>query len=64
MATVRSQDGVAAEIRVMTDRLRQHAAWRRPEDVVPAPSSVQSVSAEGPNVLVDDYWDLHRVLLR
>jgi hypothetical protein len=64
MVTVRSQDGVAAEIRALTDRLRPGASWRRPEDVVPAPSSVQSVSAEGPNVLVDDYWDLHQVLLR
>jgi hypothetical protein len=64
MAIVRSQDDLAAEIRVLTDRLRQDAVWRRPEDVVPAPSSVQSVSAESPNVLVDDYWDLYQVLLR
>jgi len=64
MGTVRSQDGVAAEIRVLTDRLKRDASWRGPEDVVPAPSSVQSVAAEGPNVLIDDYWDLYRVLLR
>jgi hypothetical protein len=61
---VRSQDGVAAEVRTLTERLRSEATWRRPEDVVPAPASVQSVAAGGPNVLIDDYWDLHQVLLR
>ena len=64
MATVRSQDGVAAEIRVLTERLKRDASWRRQEDVVPAPSSVQSLAAGGPNVLIDDYWDLYQVLLR
>ena len=64
MAMVRSQDGVAAEIRVLTERLKRDASWRRQEDVVPAPSSVQSLAAGGPNVLIDDYWDLYQVLLR
>ena len=64
IGTVRSQDGVAAEIRALTERLRQDASWRRPEDVVPAPASLQSIMAAGPNVLIDDYWDLHQVLLR
>ena len=64
MSTVRSQDGVAAEIRGLTERLKRDASWRRPEDVVPAPSSVQSLAPEGPNVLIDDYWDLYQVLLR
>ncbi len=64
VAIVRSQDGVAAEVRTLTERLRSEAAWRRPEDVVPAPASMQSAADAGPNVLIDDYWDLHEVLLR
>jgi predicted metal-dependent hydrolase len=62
--TARSQDGVAPEVRTLTERLRQEAAWRRPEDAVPAPSSLQSVAGPGPNVLIDDYWDIYQVLLR
>lgn len=62
--TVRSQEGVAAEIRALTERLRQDASWRRPEDVLPAPASLQGVAGEGPNVLVDDFWEVYKVLLR
>jgi len=64
MGAVRSQDGVAAEIRGLTERLRQDAAWRGAEDVVPAPSLLQSVAGAGANVLIDDYWDVYKVLLR
>jgi hypothetical protein len=64
MGIVRSQDGVVAEIRALTERLRQDAAWHGAEDVVPAPSSLQSVAAAGSNVLIDDYWDVYKVLLR
>lgn len=64
MATVRSQDGVATEIRALTERLKQDASWRRPEDVVPSPASLQGVAGKGPNVLIDDYWDVYKVLLR
>ena len=64
MGAVRSQEGVATEIRAMTERLRQDAAWRGAEDVVPAPSSLQAVAAGGTNVLIEDYWDVYKVLLR
>ena len=64
MGTVRSQDGVATEIRSLTERLRQDASWHNADDVVPAPSSLQSIAADGTNVLIDDYWDVYKVLLR
>jgi len=64
MGVVRSQDGVAAEIRALTERLRQDAAWRSADEVIPAPSSLQSVAGGATNVLIDDYWDVYKVLLR
>lgn len=63
IAAVRAQEGIAPEVRALTERLKATAAWRGPDDVVPTPASVPPVG-EGVNVLIDDYWDVYKILLR
>lgn len=65
LAVVRSQDGVAMEIRTRVEQLKAAAAWRSATDTVPLRDSLPRAT-NGPNdanVLVDDYWDLQKVLL-
>jgi hypothetical protein len=43
------------------------ATWRNASETVPQPASLPPAAAGGvpdANVLVDDYWDLYKVLLR
>ena len=63
---VKAQEGIAPEVRKFTERLKQSVAWRGQEDVIPTPSSLPPVAndGQGGNVLIDDYWDIYRVLLR
>lgn len=58
--------GLAPEIRSRTERLRKTVSWRSADDVVPVPDSLAGPDdgAEGRNVLIDDYWDVYKVLLR
>jgi hypothetical protein len=71
MKLVKSQREDAHEIRARTEMLRAGATFRHSQDAVPDPASLPSavpgrsgVSVREPNVLVDDYWDVYRVLLR
>lgn len=66
LAAVRSQDGVAAEIRARAEQIKGVGAWRSATDSVPSPESLPKAVPGGQdaNVLVDDYWDLQKVLLR
>jgi hypothetical protein len=67
LTLVRSQDGVAAGIRARADLIRAGASWHSTADVIPAPESLPAAAAHGAidaNVLIDDYWDLHRALSR
>jgi len=68
---VRAQRDSAQEVRTRTEHLRACATYRRSQDAVPEPASLPSafpgrggVFIREPNVLVDDYWDLYKVLLR
>jgi hypothetical protein len=68
---VKGQKEDAAEIRSRTELLRASVTYRHSQDAVPDPSTLPSafagrsgISVREPNVLVDDYWDVYRVLLR
>jgi len=63
---VKAQEEIAPDIRRFTEGLKQSATWRSDEDVIPAPSSLPAVlpDGQGGNVLIDDYWDVYRALLR
>lgn len=67
LALVRSQDGMVAEIRRRTDRMATVATWRSANETVPQPASLPPAATGGvpdANVLVEDYWDVYKVLLR
>jgi len=66
MAAVRSRTGLAADVRLRTERLRAAVHWRTPADVVPGPASLPATEDDvgAGNVLIDDYWDIYKVLLR
>jgi prefoldin subunit 5 len=67
LALVRSQDGIAAEIKRRCDRMVTVATWRSPTETVPQPASLPPAASGGvpdANVLVEDYWDVYKVLLR
>jgi hypothetical protein len=59
-----------AEIKRRSDRLRSAAVYRSAEDTVPNPSSVAPVDTGSgtrrmaPNVLLDEYWEIHSALVR
>lgn len=64
---VRSAEGVTAEIRQRGDRIAAAATWRSDSETVPQPSSLPPPASGGAadaNVLVEDYWDVYKVLLR
>ncbi len=59
---VKSPENLAPEIRSRTEKLRAAVTWRTAEEAVPVPASLPPLNGGG-NVLIDDYWDLSRVLL-
>lgn len=59
-----SVESMAAELRDRAEKLRAAVSWRSREDVVPTPASLPPSTAGGANVLLDDYWDVYRILLR
>jgi hypothetical protein len=67
LAMVRAQDGLAAEFKKRGEALAPAATWRNANETVPQPASLApAASGDVPdaNVLVDDYWDVYKVLLR
>jgi chromosome segregation ATPase len=57
-----------ADIKARTDRLRRTATYRGPDETVPTPDSIQPPVLAGggsvPNVLLDEYWDVYKALVR
>lgn len=67
LALVNAQDGLAAEIKKRGEKLAPGATWRNANETVPQPASLPPAGTGGvpdANVLVDDYWDVYKVLLR
>jgi hypothetical protein len=67
LAMVRAQDGLASEIKKRGEKLMPSATWRNANETVPQPASLPPAASGGvpdANVLVDDYWDVYKVLLR
>ena len=67
LAQVKSQDGIMAELKKRTDIMATRANWRSQTETVPQPASLPPAASGGvpdANVLVDDYWDVYKVLLR
>jgi hypothetical protein len=59
-----------AEIKARADRLRRQATYRNDDETVPAPNSIVTAGGQAvgqraaPNVLLDEYWELYRALVR
>jgi len=59
-----------AEIKARSDRLRRTAVYRSPDEAVPnadsiAPAVVHAGTRRtAPNVLLDEYWEIYRALVR
>jgi DNA repair exonuclease SbcCD ATPase subunit len=67
LAMVNAQDGLAAEIKKRGEKMVASASWRNANETVPQPASLPPAASGGvpdANVLVDDYWDVYKVLLR
>jgi len=67
LAQVGSQEGLAPHIRARVEKMAKGATWRNATETVPQPASLPPAAAGGvpdANVLVDDYWDVYKVLLR
>ena len=67
LALVDAQDGLAAEIKKRGEKMAAAATWRNANETVPQPASLPPAATGGvpdANVLVDDYWDVYKVLLR
>src|SRR5687767_9861145 len=67
LALVNAQDGLAAEIKKRGEKMSAGATWRNANETVPQPASLPPAATGGvpdANVLVDDYWDVYKVLLR
>lgn len=58
----RMQDDLA-DIKARSDRLRRGAAYRGPEDTVPLQDSIQP-PASSANVLLEEYFDIYKALVR
>jgi DNA repair exonuclease SbcCD ATPase subunit len=56
------------EIKSRTDRLRRSVSYKAETDVTPAPESVPPIKSRNgrasANVLLDEYWDIYKSLLR
>ena len=62
-----AQDGLAAEIKKRGEKIGDRRTWRNANETVPQPASLPPAATGGvpdANVLVDDYWDVYKVLLR
>ena len=68
LAVVHRQEGRATDIRAESERLRRTAQFRSASDTIPVPESIAANGTAGGDagrgVLVDDYWDISRVLMR
>ncbi len=67
LALVNAQDGLLAEIKKRGEKMVTAATWRNANETVPQPASLPPAATGGvpdANVLVDDYWDVYKVLLR
>ena len=67
LAQLHEPESITAEIRQRGDRIAGAATWRSPTETVPQPSSLPPAAVGGvpaANVLVEDYWDVYKVLLR
>ena len=67
LALVNAQDGLAADIKKRGEKMAPGATWRNANETVPQPASLPPAGTGGvpdANVLVDDYWDVYKVLLR
>ena len=67
LALVNAQDGLAAEIQKRGEKMAPAATWRNANETVPQPASLPPAGTGGvpdANVLVEDYWDVYKVLLR
>jgi hypothetical protein len=59
-----------AGIKARSDRLRSSVAYRGPDETVPIANSITAVDANAstrriaPNVLLDEYWEIHSALVR
>jgi hypothetical protein len=67
---VEQMDEDLAQIKLRADRLRRVATYRGAEETVPAPDSISAADGGGlarrpaANVLLDEYWDIQRALVR
>ena len=57
------------EIKSRTDRMRRTAQYRGDADVIPMTDSVAATDAPRraqpvPNVLLEEYWDVYKALVR
>ena len=67
LALANAQDGLAAEIKKRGEKMGATATWRNASETVPQPASLPPAAVGGvadANVLVEDYWDVYKVLLR
>jgi len=67
LALVRSQEGIAPEIKQRAERMAAGVTWRLATETVPQPASLPPAATGGvpdANVLVEDYWDVYKILLR
>ena len=67
LALVNAQDGLLSEIKKRGEKMVGAATWRNANETVPQPASLPPAATGGvpdANVLVDDYWDVYKVLLR
>jgi hypothetical protein len=72
LALIKDQKDLPAEIKTRSEQIRAGVVYRLGGDSVPEPTSLPSalagrgggVSIREPNVLLDDYWDIYKVLLR
>ncbi len=67
IAAVRAQlelrDGILPEIRKRADALRAGARYRASSDALPTGESLNAAAPGGTLVLLEDTWEIHRVLL-
>ncbi len=70
LADLEKQPVDLVDIKTRTDRLRRSAAYRADSDTIPAQESVRPQApadaggVQVPHVLVDEYFDIYRILLR
>jgi hypothetical protein len=76
-ALLQARANIAQEVKVRSERMKQIARYRGPNDSCPTPDSIAFSEGDGgadqtsgtnapgmPNALAEDTWDLFRILLR